>query len=534
MRIQSVHLKLYKRFTDLLISNIPASARLVVLIGPNGTGKSSVFDALLLKSQGAKTNYSLDGGKRDYYHKDDYTSTQPGTTREVWERVHVQFHSVEPTRDKWSAAFNIRSPYRNEADFHLTSLQSSDPSTETARFERIIDQDQAVSDNYRRLSWRRMADLDRDAPGATRFDQYRKESLGELQTAMGNLFAGPPLELQDFGGLRDSGVFRFSKGTVTDFHYKNLSGGEKAAFDLLLDIFVKRSEYQDAIYCIDEPEAHVATALHGPLLDALLDLIPNESQLWIATHSIGFVRKAYEMMRRDNNVAFLDFSRQDFDSAVEITPRIPDRSFWQTVYQVALDDLADLVAPANIVICEGSSTKVDKGFDADCYNRIFADSQPETLFISYGGSTQVEKSEDLIAVLRAITKGVNVSRLIDRDDMTPDAREEKIENGISVLAQREIENYLYDPEVLRTFLKVNGREEMAESIFEHRAQLLANSTSTGDDVKKITQNLFDHIRKSTGLQFLGNSRKEFALQHLVPSLKQTPCVFQELYKDVFL
>ena len=29
--------------------------------------------------------------------------------------------------------------------------------------------------------------------------------------------------------------FDSAKGDVLDFHYKNLSGGEKAAFDLLLD-----------------------------------------------------------------------------------------------------------------------------------------------------------------------------------------------------------------------------------------------------------------------------------------------------------
>ena len=46
MRIKSVRLRNYKRFTDLTIAKIPPEARLVVLVGPNGTGKSSVFDLL--------------------------------------------------------------------------------------------------------------------------------------------------------------------------------------------------------------------------------------------------------------------------------------------------------------------------------------------------------------------------------------------------------------------------------------------------------------------------------------------------------
>ena len=33
-------------------------------------------------------------------------------------------------------------------------------------------------------------------------------------------------------------------------HYKNLSGGEKAAFDLLLDLHVKKKYFPDSLYCI--------------------------------------------------------------------------------------------------------------------------------------------------------------------------------------------------------------------------------------------------------------------------------------------
>ena len=69
--------------------------------------------------------------------------------------------------------------------------------------------------------------------------QYRKGTLGDLHDAMRSLFSNPELLLQDFGAMK-SGSFRFSKGSVSDFHYKNLSGGEKAAFDILLDVFVKR------------------------------------------------------------------------------------------------------------------------------------------------------------------------------------------------------------------------------------------------------------------------------------------------------
>ena len=531
MRIKNIHLSDYKRFTDLTIADVPESARLVVLIGPNGSGKSSLFDAFLVKSWGLRNNYSL--GDRQY---DGYYNKSPhhrGSSFQLAESITIKFHNSDTlTRDQWSTVFNIRSAYRNEADFRLDALQTVAPSHESPRFQRIIDPDQSVSDNYRRLAWKRMSDLDRDAPGGTTFDQYRREALADIQTAMRKLFASPTLELQDFGGVQDAGVFRFSKGDAEDFHYKNLSGGEKGAFDLLLDIFVKRSEYRDAIYCIDEPEAHVATVLHGPLLKAMLGLIPDESQLWIATHSIGFVRQAFELMKQDGNVVFLDFSGHDFDQSVVIKPRVPNRSFWQMTYRIALDDLSDLIAPEKIVICEGDKAGADKGFDADCYNRLFSDKHPETLFISYGSSNQVTNSRNLMNILGAVAKGVNVWRLIDRDDMTDSERDHKIQDGLRVLKRRELENYLYDPDVLRTFLKSNGKEGLTEDILRKRQDLL-DCTQTPNDVKAITQELLQYIKQQTRLPNLGNKRQEFALEHLIPAVIETPSAYDELTEVIF-
>ena len=335
--------------------------------------------------------------------------------------------------------------------------------------------------------------------------------------------------------MKEVGVFRFAKGAAKDFHYKNLSGGEKAAFDLLLDLFVKRTEYQDAIYCIDEPEVHLASALHGPMLEAMLEIIPQQSQLWIATHSAGFVRKAYDMMRRNGDVVFLDFSDHDFDQEVKINPRTPDRSFWHTIYQVALDDLADLIAPDRVILCEGDKNKADRGFDAKCYNLIFAEEYSDALFISRGSSSEVEKSEDLIGVLQAVAKGSIIWRLIDRDDMGCEAREEKISEGLHVLGRRELENYLYDPEVLKTFLRISGKEKCAASVLKyHETELLLGSTMAEVDLAKDrTRNLFDFIKKSTQLSNLGNKRDEFALYHLAPALRQTPTVYKELRADIF-
>ncbi len=75
------------------------------------------------------------------------------------------------------------------------------------------------------------------------------------------------------GGVVQAASFRCSKGDVADSHYKNLSGGEKAGFDILLDVFLKRDEAKEAVFCIGEPELHVATGLQRPLIASVLKLL---------------------------------------------------------------------------------------------------------------------------------------------------------------------------------------------------------------------------------------------------------------------
>ena len=54
MRIKRVRLRGFKRFDDLTIDLGDAPARFIALVGPNGCGKSSVFDAFEEKLKDVK------------------------------------------------------------------------------------------------------------------------------------------------------------------------------------------------------------------------------------------------------------------------------------------------------------------------------------------------------------------------------------------------------------------------------------------------------------------------------------------------
>lgn len=83
MKIKEVHIDKFKRFTNLTIKNIPQNAKLVMLLGPNGCGKSSLFDAF-------KTWYRIRG--YNYGSDDSYCKKDRKDIRNSYELVNIDFY----------------------------------------------------------------------------------------------------------------------------------------------------------------------------------------------------------------------------------------------------------------------------------------------------------------------------------------------------------------------------------------------------------------------------------------------------------
>ena len=69
MKITKIQVENFKRFTDLTIQDIPESSKLVLLIGSNGSGKSSVFDAFNLMAAAVKRDTADNAAFWDYFKK---------------------------------------------------------------------------------------------------------------------------------------------------------------------------------------------------------------------------------------------------------------------------------------------------------------------------------------------------------------------------------------------------------------------------------------------------------------------------------
>ena len=534
MKIKSIKLTNFKRFTDLTIEGLPETAKLVVMIGPNGCGKSSVFDALHLSRivKGELTKVPFDS----YYIKADPSQLRAADLNDI----DIRFYPATPeTPDLWRKCVHVRSAYRHDLNNRNISFPHAPAIDQQPRFVRLTQNDPAIAINYGRLLslWiEHSSTLERSSET---LGKLQDEVFGGLRDAMARLFRYPELILENLGNPpSEASPFRFKKKVSQGFSYENLSSGEKTALDLILDIIVFKAELGDTVFCIDEPELHIHTKLQGQLLEELYNLIPEKSQLWIATHSIGMVRKAQDLWHEDSDsVIFLDFDGHDFDTSVTLTPATPDSEFWARTYKVALDDLAELVAPQRIMLCESKAQDPIKGFDAACYNQIFGSRYPDTRFISIGGRKDVEKANThLIPVIEAIAGGVEVLRLRDRDRATEQDIVNNAKKGIRTLSREYIEKYLTDNEVLSHLCISEGKSDKVKRFLagkDTEIEKVINNDKIRDKRRPIVQRIQQQAEQILGLIHSGDTVESFMRDILAPLIQPGMKVYEELHEDIF-
>ena len=395
------------------------------------------------------------------------------------------------------------------------------------RFVRMIENDAAVTSNYQRFVSDGLEEAFEGTNSNITLGDFRKRIIGDIQEAVCRLFHDPPLDLNSLGSPLRDGTFRFNKGRAKQFSYDNLSGGEKAAFDLILDLVVKRREFDNTVFCIDEPEAHLGLRLQAKLLRELYQLIPANCQLWIATHSIGMMRTAYDLEQENpGTVVFLDFDKRDFDQPELITPSEMNRTAWENMHRVILEDLAALIAPSRIILCEGKYG--EEGLDAQCYNTIFAEEYPDTLFVSTGGKGE---GANYSTVVKAIVEA-EIILLRDKDNLSDREIEKEKTNGKRVLSRAKIEDYLLDDEVLSALCEkhTDDNESKVHELLQRKQVKLEDNV---DNTKAIVNDLRKWTIQSLGVQNAGDNYSSFLQDTIAPLIKPGMKTYEELEKDIF-
>ena len=202
MKIKNIKLQNFKKFSNLTIDNLPDTVKLVVLLGPNGCGKSSLIESMEV----ARKIYGLhqipwSNSNFDYYIKQDITinkvyhqiaenlqtredilvQTQlsnlsfhgayyirnltnpsevtfqqarlvPQITLDLVKEyfINIEFHNqTDYNKDQWINYFNVRTPYRNIGTQDSGTNVSTD--LKQRAWQRLVDGDPFLISNWRTL-----------------------------------------------------------------------------------------------------------------------------------------------------------------------------------------------------------------------------------------------------------------------------------------------------------------------------------------------------------------------------------------------
>lgn len=463
MKIKKIQLRNgYKRFLDLTIDLGEDPKRIVALIGPNGSGKSSVIDSLLYVANSHMRIGNQD--KKDFnYHS---MSNIPNYN---WQNISIlfdegTFREVREKKMKFgteNTIFSFRSPYRYNSHLKVSNTQAvHDIKNNNYGATTTSDLDDKMVENYRRIY--------------VKFNKYlhhmdckpseaKSKIVGDLNQSLSQCLDMEIVSLGDIEANKGTLFFK-KKDHPNDFEFNVLSSGEKEVVDILLDLYLRQEDYHDSIFLIDEPELHINTSIQKKLLLEINKLIPPNCQIWICTHSIGFLRTLQDELKDFCQIIEFPKGVNWASSSQILTPMKKSISKWKNIFETALDDLTNLLSPKRIIYCEGKDTPglngTENGLDAKVYNNIFGEKYHDTLFVSSGGNTELDqRSEIAISILSKVFSEIEILVIKDRDISSgrmnnENDRQVYLQNNhkrFRILKRWEIENYLFDKEILKKY-----------------------------------------------------------------------------------
>jgi len=432
MRIKNIHLRNFKRFTDLTIREIPETSKLVLLIGSNGSGKSCLFDAF---------GYCDASIKRDGANRDDFWHYFQ-KIKEQEAEVKVDFYndiSINLSKSNYGNQHQVdihtfygRTSFRHIPRLTRTALGqggSIDFEKDSDRPRFFIERDNRFENDLDKITEIILRDLFRLNYTS---EQIKEKFIYPVNAALSHIFADESnikLELIEMIPPLDGKVaqINFRKGN-SEIRYDYLSAGEKAIFNLLINLLSRGSLYQNTIYYLDEMDLHLNTKLQFRVLQEIVDhWIPENCQLWTASHSLGFI----EYAKQNDNASIIDFDYLDFDLPQILTPE-PKEGF--EIFDIA----------------------VGKEFLSSFFSEMevyFVENKDKAYYAALGLSKKIFASENNRNNVYHKVRTTGFHGIVDRDFLTDDDIRQIKANyqNLCVLAYYSIENYLYHPDNLEEY-----------------------------------------------------------------------------------
>ena len=479
MRITRLQLKNFKRFTDLLIDGIPNDAKLVLLIGSNGSGKSSIFDAF---NTIANRNRHR-GIDPSYYSKNDTISN-----------ILIKFDNGSSININPLAIPNP-TPFKfvGRSSIRIVSRISKSGNSDAAKLDRdgpiaFIDEDHRFNNDLAMYMQQIDNALREPVFSGKSADTLKifHDFIQPLNISLISILGGDStttIQIAEYQNATAESVGKliFRKGN-SRINYDLLSHGEKQIIILLLNFIVRKDQYQDALIYIDEMDCHLNTALQSRLLSEIVNVwIPDSAQLWTATHALGFI----DFARNANNAAIIDLNLLNFDIPQTILPQ-PKNSM--QVYDIALpkDTIRSILKGYKLVTVENQN---DQYYNAALGERGY-------LFLPASNNREVfltVKGDPAMIGLR------------DRDYLKSNeiaAIKQKFPN-LKILHYYAFENYVYHPDnILELEIAGFDRAEYINDIVRQKNERLL---SIVDEIGTSRQT---YVEFKEGIK-IDDDRKEF-------------------------
>lgn len=412
---------------------------MVLLIGSNGSGKSCVFDAFdwLQKGLSKGTPYQQDESLQ-YYRKQQQQPAEAIIQLAGQGAVHKQDWQVlagKELTEKFIGRSSIRIVPRIVSavnpDAALTDADS--PRTFIEQDERFLN-DVFLYIQSINKALREPVFSGRQADTLQIFQQF----IQPFNDSLAAIFGDNPQTAIRIAEFEDATPGKpakliFRKGN-TKINYDLLSHGEKQIIILLLNFIVRRKAYENAIIFIDEMDVHLNTKLQYSVLKEITERwIPEGSQLWTASHALGFIDFANDY---DKGVV-LDFDDLDFDQPQIIYPAAKN-DFQVFELAVSKDFIGKVLEDRTIYFAENTDTPIYNSLNFD--NTLFFNGKDKI-----GAFTQAQH--------------LCMNALVDRDYLTDEEVEElrRTYPFLYVLPYYSIENLMYHPDNLEEYYAKQGR-----------------------------------------------------------------------------
>ncbi len=465
MKIKSLYLQNFKRFTDLTI-DLDNEPKLVLLVGTNGCGKSGVFDAFEYLNKYISTNIVDEND--DYYKKNKINDC---LVKVECFGVPLLLPYVNIMRRNDGSGFAGASDFGSLSFYGRSAIRYLPRITRTTLGETInvvlnpdkpqyyIDVDVRFENDIDILAKRVLDQVLKAIGDFSKVKDLHITQFKEITTFLDKvngaflrvLGENPATSLKFIGPLTPADgeptKLMFAKGESHNISYDLLSSGEKEVANILLNLFVRTPFYQDTIYYFDELDAHLHTSLQYNLLKEITEnWIPNNCQVWVATHSLGFIQYAKSLA----DAAIIDFDNLNFDE-----PQTLSHQQTSEIFDIAVpkEALPILFKDKRLVFCENQN--------AALFNSL---GLADTLFLG-----DIDKST---IVLRAEQEST-IYGLIDRDYLSDNERiilQNKFQK-LSILDYYCFENYAYHPDNLKELYPDFDTETYKKSITAEKNKL---------------------------------------------------------------